>query len=98
MAQHPLSTLSRGAHTGTMRGWIVLLAVSLWPMSLRVGAAGLPLRPSVPRALLHADADGNRIYDDLETRLQRAEPATSVPVLVLFDQPLARLDLDGLRE
>jgi serine protease AprX len=76
--------------------WIAFLALALAPA--RGAADGLPLpRPPVPRALLHADGDGDRIYDDLEARLERADPSAPVPVLILFDMPLAQVDLAGLR-
>src|SRR6185369_14057045 len=51
----------------------------------------------VPRALLHADEDGDGVYDDLEARLERADRATAVPVVVLFDVPLEQVDLAALR-
>jgi serine protease AprX len=85
-----------GVRTAALCAGIALLAFVLAP--LRVAADGLPLpQAPVPRALLHADGDGNRIFDDLEVRLKRADPATPVPTLVLFDIPLAQLDLAGLR-
>jgi serine protease AprX len=56
-----------------------------------------PIPSSVPRPLLHADADGDRIFDDLEARLERADPTSPIPALVLFDAPLAQLDLEALR-
>lgn len=89
----------RAAGAVPPRWWTLLLVAALWPLPLPARAAGLPggrVIP-VPRALLHADGDGNRIYDDLDTRLERADPAAASPVLVLFQVPLERIDLNALQ-
>jgi serine protease AprX len=51
----------------------------------------------VPRPFLHADGDGDGVFDDLAARLERADPTDRVPVLVLFNVPLESVDLDSLR-
>jgi hypothetical protein len=80
------------------RWWLPVLAVGMGAAPPATRSAGLPAgsaRP-VPRALRHADADGNRIYDDLETRLEQADPAAALSVLVLFERPLEHVETAAL--
>src|SRR5207247_4806769 len=79
--------------------WSVpILIVGLCSAPLTTRPAGLPWGRTlpVPRALLHADGDGDRIYDDLETRMERAAPTAALPVVVLFDVPLEQMDPGAL--
>jgi serine protease AprX len=80
------------------RWWLPVLAVGMGAAPPATRSAGLPAgsAPPVPRALRHADADGNRIYDDLETRLEQADPAASLSVLVLFERPLEHVETAAL--
>ena len=95
----PLSHACRRMAAPVLLGWVVFSTLCLSHVLPRAHPAGLsfPALP-VPRALLHADGDGNRIYDDLESRLAQADPALPVPVLVMFDAPLERVDLSTLRD
>src|SRR5207247_5867418 len=82
--------ISRVAPALPRRWWVPVLVVGLGAAPLATRPAALPWGAAlpVPRALLHADGHGDRIYDDLEPRLERADPTTAVPVVVLFDLPL----------
>jgi serine protease AprX len=89
---------SRVVRALARRWWAPVLVIGLGAAPLATRPAALPWGATipVPRALLHADGDGNRIYDDLETRLERADPSTPVPAVVLFDGPLERVSLAEL--
>ena len=43
------------------------------------------------------DADGDKVYDNLEHRMDQTPSGISLDVVVLFDRPLDQIDFQGLR-
>ncbi|MBI2941039.1 MAG: S8 family serine peptidase [Chloroflexi bacterium] len=84
----------------------VVVASLVALLSLRLGdAPTISAQPSegakppgqarVARAEVIADRDGDRIFDNLEARLAAGGDEQPVPVIVLFDRPVAQVDLAG---
>jgi serine protease AprX len=81
--------------------WLVAALAGIASVPLATHSDGLARQPlalqlPVPRALLHADGDGDRIFDDLEARWEAGDAEAPTPVVILFEAPLEQVDITGL--
>jgi serine protease AprX len=51
----------------------------------------------IPNESRFFDADGDKVYDNLENRMGQSPPGEALDVVVLFNQPLDEVNFQGLR-
>jgi len=74
----------------------LLVAGSLFFLRDVLRAQGPPPHAQVPPEKRLFDADGNKLFDNLEARIAPAGPWERFEVIVLFHEPLEELDFEGL--
>ena len=85
------------------RWWQAALLAGMLAAGLLIGAPGAggqapPKEPPPPPPERIVDADGNKIFDNLERRMATATAGQPFDVIVLLSQPLDQVDFPGLRE
>ena len=86
-----------------LRRWQAALLAGMLAAGLLIGAPGVggqssPKEPPPPPPERIVDADGNKIFDNLERRMATATAGQPFDVIVLLSQPLDQVDFPGLRE
>ena len=75
---------------------VVVALIAAFGLSL-AGSGAKAQSPGPPPEII-ADADGNKIFDNLESRLHGAEKGARFDVLVQFERPLGSVYFRGLRQ
>ena len=90
--------MNLGTAAGGLGVALALLALLLVSGQQAIFGQARPTFPQVPQDKRLFDADGDKIFDNLEARIAPAAPEESFEVIVLFQQPLEELDLEGLQQ